>query len=98
MGQGNPRYQYSLGDIGIESSPEEKGLGVLVDEKLNVTRQCMLTTQKADHILGCIKTSVTSRSRKVILPLYSALLLEYCIQLWSLQHRKKIDLLVQRRP
>jgi len=25
MGQNNPRYQYRLGDAGIESSPEVKG-------------------------------------------------------------------------
>jgi len=57
---------------------------------------CALAAQKASRILGSIKRSVASRTRKVILPLYSALMrpyLQYCIQLWSPQHKKDTDVL-----
>jgi len=73
-----------------------------VDEKLDVSHPCVLRAQQANHILCCIKRSVASRSREVILPLFSALVkvhLESYIQLWSPRHKKDMALLeqVQRR-
>jgi len=50
-----------------------------------------------------MKRSVASRPREVTLPLYSAVVrphLESCVELWSPQHRKDMELpeRVQTRP
>jgi len=80
----------------------ERNLGLLGDDKLTMSQQCALVAEKANGILGCIKKSVASRSRKVLLPLYSALVrphLEYCIWFCALQYQKDEELLekVQQR-
>jgi len=60
---GSPQYQYRLGKKQIESSPTEKDLDILVDEKYGMNPQCALAAQKANCILGCIKISMASRAR-----------------------------------
>jgi len=95
-GEEQPHAPVQAGVDLLESSSGERDLGVLVDNKVTMSQQCALGAKKASGILGCIRRSVASRSRDVLLPLCSALvrlLQECCVQCWAPQFKKDEELL-----
>ena len=72
-GEEQPHAPVQAGADLLESSSAERDQGVLVDDRVTMSQQRALGAKKGKGILGCIKRRMASRTREVLLPLYTAL-------------------------
>ena len=94
IGYRNQNVQYSLLGRKIESTDQEKDLGVLVSSDLKFSKQCIEVEKKAQKLLGYIKRQFSNKNKKIVLALYNSLVrphLEYAVQFWAPSLRKDID-------
>ena len=101
-GHGNLNVNYKMGDTVLGTTVKEKDLGVTISADMKVSEQCGIAVSKSNQILGLIRRNITYKGKKLIIPLYKAIVrphLEYCIQAWRPYRKKDIDTLerIQRR-
>ena len=101
-GHRNLNVNYRMGDTVLGTTVKEKDLGVTISADMKVSEQCGIAASKGNQILGLIRRNITYKGKKLIIPLYKAIVrphLEYCIQAWRPYRKKDIDTLerIQRR-
>ena len=102
----NPMYSYNMktdnDTVTLQTSEEEKDLGVTFDHSLKFDRHITNAISKANKMLGIIKRSFTFRDKDTLTRLYKTLVrphLEYANTVWHpLLKRQSISIeKVQRR-
>ena len=102
VGRRNECYDYFMGDTLVETTREEKDLGVYISNNLSPSNHVARAVEKANRVLGIIERTYVNKSRDNILSLYKSLVrphLEYCVQAWRSFLQQDVDNIekVQRR-
>ena len=95
-GHGNLGVNYKMGHTVLDITVKEKNLGITISADMKVSEQCGIAASKGNQILGLIRKNITYKEKKLIIPLYKAIVrphLEYCIQAWRPYHKKDIETL-----
>ena len=85
-GHGNLDVNYKIGDT-VLGTVKEKDLRKKTSAGMTVSEQCGIAASKGNQILGLIRRNITYKEKKLIIPLYIAIVrphLDNCIQAWRL--------------
>ena len=86
MGNKNPRNEYFLNGLKLESAEEEKDLGVWIGSSLKPTKQCATAAKAANFAMGQLLRSFHYRKKANLIPLYKTFVrprLEFAASAWS---------------
>ena len=94
--------RYEINGEQIVDISEEKDLGIVIQNYLKWSKQCVKVSSSGNKILGMIRSTFVYQTKEAIVQLYKSLVrpyLEHCEQAWRPHLEKDIDLLerVQRR-
>jgi len=91
VGTRNPKYDYEMCGLKLESVQCVKDLGVTLMSNLKFLQQCKDAAGKANRMLGYINRNFSFKNKDIILPLYISLVrphMGYAVQFWSPHHAK----------
>jgi hypothetical protein len=86
MGTSNPGYQYHMGGQALETTDEERDIGVMITASLKPSAQCAKAAKTAQAVLGQLARAFHYRDRHVFMRLYKQYVrphLEFSTQAWS---------------
>ena len=98
FGKKNVRQEYTMGGHTLESSKQEKDLGVLIEDNLKASAQCAKAASKANMVLGQLTRGCTWRDPDNLTKLYQVYVrphLEYAQASWSPWTKHDIQTLEQ---
>jgi hypothetical protein len=64
FGHTNKEYDYAINSEKLESLPDERDLGVIIDKTLKSSKQCVKAYKAANATLGMIRRSFVNRDEK----------------------------------
>jgi hypothetical protein len=94
MGTSNPGYQYHMSGQVLETTDEERDIGVMITASLKPSAQCAKAAKTAQAVLGQLARAFRYRDRHVFMRLYK----EYVRPIWSSPHRPGPHGLRETRP
>ena len=102
LGRNNPRAQYFMNGVALDTTEEERDIGVKVHQSLRPSKQCSDASRRANVVLGQITRAFHYRNKHTFLDLYKQYVrphLEFAVPAWSPWTLGDIEMLekVQRR-